>query len=87
MKKNVEVEVCLHPNELASELWNMSDKEQADFLCELARTYRFKKNDFLMQLQFVADELNNEEDTYGKELIIRTLETILEYLKGDEESV
>ena len=85
MKKTIEVEVCLAPDELASELCNMCDKEQANFLCELARIYRFKKSDFLMQLQFVADELNNEEDAYGKELIIRTLETILSYLKGNEE--
>jgi hypothetical protein len=83
MKKNVEVEVCLHPDELASELWDMSDKEQADFLCELARIHRFKKNDFLMQLQFLSDEINNEEDAYGKEAIVKSLETILEYLKGD----
>jgi len=86
MKKNVEIDLCLDADELVSELWSMSDKEQANFLCELARIYRFKKSDFLMQLQCVADELNNEEDAYGKELIIRTLETILDYLKGDEAS-
>ena len=86
MKKNVEIELCLDPEELVSELWQMSDKEQANFLCELTRIHRFQKNDFLMQLQFLSDEINNEEDAYGKEAIVKTLETILEYVKVEETS-
>lgn len=81
MKKNIEIELELTSEELALNLWEMDDVEQAEFLFELSRLYRFNKMDFLKQLRYVADEINCEVDIYDKALIIRTLETILEYIK------
>lgn len=85
MKKQIDIELNITPNELAKELWDMDSLEQADFLCEVARLFRFNRNDFLFQLQAVSDVLNIGEDTYGKASIIRLVETLLEYVKGGEE--
>lgn len=83
MIKTIEFEFKPTPEELAEELLEMDCGKQADFLCEVARELRFSNSLFLTQLQYVADEINKEEDFYGKVSIVRMLETVLEYVKGE----
>lgn len=89
MIKNVEVEINFTGEEMALGLWEMDCDEQANFLAELSRLYRFNKVDFLAQLQYVADEVNcgAESVIYNKALIVRMLEEVLDYVKGDGEAV
>ena len=82
MKKNVEVEIDISGEEMAKELWSSDAIEQASFLNELTRIYRLNYSDFLMQLEYLSDEINNSRDTYGKDLIIMVLEKVLEYIRG-----
>lgn len=84
MKKNVEVEIDISGEEMAKELWRFDTVEQASFLNELTRIYRLNYSDFLMQLEYLSDEINNSQNTYGKDLIIMVLEKVLEYIRGDE---
>lgn len=84
MKKNVEVEIDIFGEDMAKELWRSDAIEQASFLFELARIYRLNYSDFLMQLEYLSDEINNSRDTYGKDLIIMVLEKVLEYIRGEE---
>ena len=83
MIKNVEVEFNPTPDELVKEIWEWDAEQQANFLYELAYLYRFHISDFLTQLQFVSDEINCEDDAYNKASIVRLLETVLEYVKGE----
>lgn len=82
MIKSIEVEFNPTPDELAKEIWEWDAEQQANFLYELAYLYRFNIADFLIQLQYVSDEINCEDDAYHKELIVRMLESVLEYVKG-----
>ena len=87
MIKEIEVEFNPTPDELAKEIWEEWDEEQqADFLYELAYLYRKREKNFLTQLQYVSDEINGKDDVYDKATIVRMLETILEYVKGEGES-
>ena len=85
MIKNVEVEFNPTPDELVKEIWEWDAEQQANFLYELAYFYRFHIPDFLVQLQYVSDEINCEDDAYHKALIVRMLETVLNYVKGEGE--
>lgn len=85
MKKNVEVEIDISGEDLAKELWRFDAVEQARFLLELARIFRFNISDFSMQLDYLSDEIKNSYDTSEKYLIVRTLEKVLEYIKREEE--
>lgn len=85
MKTQIEIELNIAPDELAQELWKMDSLDQATFLCEMARIFRFNKSAFYSQMQEVSDELNNASDSYGKVSIIRLVETLLEYVKGGAE--
>jgi hypothetical protein len=82
MKKNVEVEINISGEDLAKELWNSDAVEQANFLLELARIYRFYLPNFLMQLDLMSDELKDKID---KDLIIKVLEHALEFIRGEED--
>ena len=82
MKRNVEIK--LTAEDLANELWENCDcVEQAEYLYEIARLYKFNREDFLRQLQAVTDEINSAFDEDGKYLIVRCLEQILSHIKGD----
>ena len=85
MKKNVKIEIDISGKDMAKELWGSDAIEQASFLIELARIFRFNAFDFLMQLDYLSDEIKNSYDTSEKCLIIRVLEKVLEYIRGDEE--
>lgn len=85
MKKNVEVEIDISGKDMAKELWQYDAIEQASFLIELARIFRSNIPDFSMQLDYLSDEIKNSYSTSDKKLIIRTLEKVLEYIRGDEE--
>ena len=85
MKKNVEVEIDISGEDMAKELWGSDTVEQASFLMELARIFRFNISDFSMQLDYLSDEIKNSYDTSEKYLIIRLLEKVLEYIRGEEE--
>ena len=84
MKKNVEVEINISGEDLAKELWRSDAVEQANFLLELARIYRFYLPNFLMQLDLMSDELKDKID---KDLIIRVLEHALEFIRGEEDDI
>lgn len=86
MIKNIEVEFKPSGEEMANELWQMDCGQQADFLYEVARILKFNSSLFLTQLQYVADEINNGADIYNKASIVRMLEKVLEYVKGEGES-
>jgi len=86
MKKNLEIEFKVDPEELAYELRNMTEKEQAEFLYEIAGIYRRNPSKFLIQLQDISDEIEGSADLYNKASIIATLEKILEYLKDEGSS-
>ena len=85
MKKNVEVELDISGEDMAKELWHFNTVEQMSFLLELARIYRFNLSDFSMQLEYLSDEINSSYYTSEKDAIIRVLEKVLEYIRGDEE--
>ena len=85
MIKKVEVEFKPSGEELANELWEMDCRQQAEFLYELSRTKRITPSLFLIQLQYVADEINDSADVYNKASIVRMLEIILEYIKEGED--
>lgn len=86
MIKEIEVEFNPTPEELVKEIWEEWDEEQqADFLYELARLYNNRETNFLTQLQYVSDEINNKDDVYNKASIVRMLETVLEYVKEEGE--
>lgn len=85
MKKQIDIELNITPYELAKELWEMDASDQAAFLCELAKIFRYNKNDFYSQLWEVCHELN-KEGSYWKASIIRLVETLLEYVKGGNDN-
>jgi hypothetical protein len=84
MKKKIDVDVEISAEDMVNELWSFDAVEQSNFLYELARLYKFNIAPFLQQLQSVADEINCESDEYGKDLIVRMLETVLDYLKEEK---
>lgn len=84
MKKNVEVEIDISGKDMAKELWQSDAIEQASFLNELARIFRSNIPDFSMQLDYLSDEIKNSYSTSDKKLIIRVLEKVLEYIRGEE---
>ena len=84
MKKKIDVDIEISAEDMAKELWSFDAVEQSNFLYELARLYKFNIAPFLQQLQSVADEINCESDEYGKDLIVRMLETVLDYLKDEK---
>lgn len=83
MKKNVEVEINFSGEDMAEELWRCTIQEQASFLFELARMYRFDSPNFLLQLEYLSDEINSY-GTPAKDLVVGILERALEYIKGEE---
>lgn len=87
MKITIDYDAKVTAEEMVEELcFNFDEVEQANFLYELARRYKFHKSEFLEQLQLVGDEVNCKDDCYGKTPIVHMLEEILDYVKGDEES-
>lgn len=82
MKKKIDLDIEVSAEDMAKEFWGFDSVEQSNFLHELARLYKFNMTPFLQQLQYVADEINCESDEYGKDLIVRMLETVLDYLKA-----
>lgn len=84
MKKKVDLDIEVSVEDMVKELWGFDAVEQSNFLYELARLYRFNIAPFLQQLQYVADEINCKADEYGKDLIVRMLEIVLDYLKGEK---
>lgn len=86
MKKKIDLDIEVSAEDMVKELWGFDAVEQSNFLYELARLYRFNIAPFLQQLQYVADEINCESDEYGKGLIVKMLETVLDYLKEEQKS-
>lgn len=86
MIKNTEIEFYPTPEEVVKEIWEWDAEQQANFLYELAYLYKSHIPDFLIQLQFVSDEINCEDDAYNKALIVRMLEKVIEYVKGEGEA-
>lgn len=84
MKKQIDIDIKVSAEDMVKELWSFDAVEQANFLYEIARLYKFNIAPFLQQLQSVADEINCESDEYGKDLIVRMLETVLGYLKEEK---
>lgn len=83
MKKKVDIDVEITPEEMVQEMWDYDCEQQAQFLSELARLYKYNLTDFLAQLEYVSDELD-WDGVYNRAEIVKVLETILEYIKGGE---
>lgn len=86
MKKEIEVEIKPSGEELAEELWSMDDNEQAEFLCEVARTLENNVSSFHHQLLNISDVVNYGKMAPKKASIIKMLETVLEYIKEEGEA-
>lgn len=82
--RKVPITITPTPQELAYEIWHMRCDEQADMLLALSQIYNEKTSDFLMQLSYINDEINEEFFWEDKTKIIHMFESILEYLKEDE---
>ena len=87
MKKTVEIVVCPNAYDIAEEIWNWDCEEQAKFLSQLAFLYKYNKVDFLAQVRYIADEMNNNPSVYNKDLIVKTLEEVLTAIKGTGDEV
>lgn len=67
IKRNIEVEVRLTPEELAGEFWSMGGDEQALFFNKLGDLAQHR---LPMQLQYVQDSTNlNQEGRYAMRAI------------------
>ena len=83
MKKRVEVDIYLTPEELAKEIWDLTEEEQAIFLNELSQTCENYFSTFVYGLQYLADVIA-ADSTYNKQRVIKMLDKIIEYLKEDQ---
>lgn len=70
--------------EIANEIWDMEDTEQADLILALSQIYDNNTTNFLMQFLNVNEVFNQELAIQEKTKIIHMFESILEYLKEDE---
>lgn len=77
MKKIVEVDVNLTPEEIAKIIWHMDAAEQIDLLCELMEVDELIK--ILSQLQEMRYELECR-DSDDKTALKNFIKTIYEYL-------
>ncbi len=61
MEKIIEISVDLTPEELAFQLWNMYDDEQAEFIASLLE---FAGSEYTLQMQFmhVRDKCEKRKD-------------------------
>lgn len=82
--RKIPVSITPTPTELAYEIWHMCSDGQADMLLALSQIYNEKTSDFLMQLSYINDEINEELTMEDKTKIIHMFESILEYLKESE---
>lgn len=82
--RKVPITITPTPTELAHEIWHMPCDRQADMLLALSEIYDKQNFDFLMQLSYINDEINEELTQEEKTKIIHMFESILEYLKEDE---
>lgn len=82
--RKVPVSITPTPTELAYEIWHMCCDGQADMLLALSQIYNEKTSDFLLQLSYINDEINEELTMEEKTKIIHMFESILEYLKESE---
>lgn len=82
--RKVPITISPTPQELAYEIWHMCSDGQADMLLALSQIYNEKTSDFLMQLSYINDEINEELTMEDKTKIIHMFESILEYLKESE---
>ena len=82
--RKIPVSITPTPQELAYEIWHMTCDRQADMLLALSEIWDKKTSDFLLQLSYINDEINEEFLWEDKTKIIHMLESILEYLKEDE---
>ena len=82
--RKVPVSITPTPQELAYEVWHMCSGRQADMLLALSLIYDEHTSDFLMQLSYINDEINEELTQEDKTKIIHMFESILEYLKEDK---
>lgn len=82
--RKIPVSITPTPTELAYEIWHTSSDVQTDILLALSEIYDKQNFDFLMQLTYINDEINEELTQEDKTKIIHMFESILEYLKEDE---
>lgn len=82
--RKVPITISPTPQELAHEIWHMPCDRQADMLLALSQIYNEKTSDFLLQLSYINDEINEEFFWEDKTKIIHMFESILEYLKESE---
>lgn len=74
VKRDIELE--LTPYELAEELWDKSDEEQAIFFSELGRLVDEAQGRGMMQLNYII--MSNKLDDKGKWIIKSIADALLE---------
>ena len=83
IKKTIEVDVNLHPSELANYIWEGLDaKEQAYLLLHLAENYNYNRGKTAIQLDYVADEMANYFTNEDVRSINRFLDLVRDYTEN-----
>lgn len=82
--RKIPVSVSPTPTELAYEIWNMCSNTQADMFLVLSEIYDKHNSDFLAQLSYINDDINEELTIEEKTKIIHMFESVLECLKGED---
>ena len=77
IKRQIDIDVRLTPQEMAFEFCNMSDAEQAAFFNELARITEKWRHPLCMQLQYLAD--NETLTTAARAVMIQIGEYAMEH--------
>lgn len=77
-----EPDVTFNHWELGREFWEWSSDQQADFLHGMTTAaYYGKHSNAMMQLQFIADHLNDDPYAYGE--VVEFIEELAARLKGE----
>ena len=82
--RKLPISITPTPQEIAYEIWHMCSDEQVNMLLALSEIYDKQNFDFLMQLSYINDEINEELLWEEKTKIIHMFESILEYLKESD---
>lgn len=83
IKKMIEVDVNLHPSELADYIWESMDaKEQAYLLLHLAENYNNNRGKTAIQLDYVSDEIANYFTNEDIRSINRFLDLVRDYTEN-----
>ena len=76
IKRNLEIEISISPQELAKEFCDLTDDEQAEFFNEIAEIFLSWDTQFIFQLQYIVDSKKITKQA------LQIMTTIGEYAEG-----